>query len=246
MKRFILPLFFGLVCFVGFLIAAMPARAIFDLAIRPAGVQAGQVQGRVWDAQLLRIRAGDLSVAEARAELAPGSLLSLSPRFEFTLADPDLRGQGVATLRAGGVVIEDASGVVRLDQVAPQIAFVAPDAVLQITLETLSVDREGRCQQASGRALTPALAELGERYGVALPTLQFDIVCAGDAVGADLSGQSDAVAFSGRLSFGNEGPEGRIQARSTERDVIAALSFAGFEQIDPSTYELTLPLPEEG
>lgn len=245
-KRAILPLVIGLILFVGFLIAAMPARLIFDLALKPAGVEAGLVQGRVWDAQLLRIQSGQLSIDEARASLEPSSLLAFSPRFDVTLSDPDLRGEGVVTLSGGGVRVEDARGVVRLDQVMPELAALGGDEVVQLTIDTLALDGSGRCEAASGQATTAALIGLGERYEINLPVLRLDLMCAGDRVGAAVSGQSDAVEISGRLQFTGQGPQGRIEAQTSVTNVIAALSFMGFEQVNQTTYTLTLPLPQEG
>jgi len=246
MTRILPSLVFGLVCFLAFLIAATPARFVFDLALRPAGVEAGLVQGRVWDARLWRIQTGELSIAAARAQLAPASLLSGSARFNVVLADPALRAEGVAVLRPGGVQISNANGVVRLDRVMPELAAVAPDETLQFDIETLALDADGRCEAASGDARSSALIALGERYEVELPVLRFDLMCLGERVGAAVSGASDAVSLSGRLRVGDQGLEGRVEARSTVNTVIAALSFAGFDQVDQGVFVLTLPLPEEG
>jgi hypothetical protein len=246
MMRFVFPLVFGLVCFLGFLVAATPARLVFDLALKPAGIEAGLVQGRVWEARLWRVQAGDLTIADARAQLAPASLLTGAARFDVVLADPALRADGVAVLRPGGVRIENARGVMQLDRVMPELAVLAPDEVLQFDIEMLALDDEGRCEAASGEARSAALITLGERYEVDLPVLRFDFTCAGDRVAADLSGRSEAVAVSGRLRFGDQGLEGRVEARSTVNNVIAALSFAGFDQADQGVFVLTLPLPGEG
>ncbi len=245
MTRFWLPGLVGLTFFFGFLVAATPARLLFDFAFKSAGVEAGQVQGRVWDAQLLRVQAGGLFIAEARGQLDPLSLLGLSARVTVTVSDPGLRGDGLVTFTPGGLTVEGASGVLRLDRISPELAFVAPDGVVQLLIDRLELDREGHCQAAQGQATTPALLTLGERYGVDLPVLTFALLCAGDDVGADLSGRSDAVDVAGRLVVGEAGLEGRIEARTSQRDVIAALSFAGFEQVDQTGYVLTLPLPME-
>ncbi len=246
MKRALFPAILGVVLFIAFLIAAMPARFVFDLSLKPAGIEAGLVQGRVWNAQILRLRSGDMAIAEASAQLEPASLIRFSPRFDVALSDPALRGRGSVTLSASGLRAEDASGVVRLDRLVPELAFLGSEEVLQIDIDRLQLDGAGRCRAAEGGAMTPALLTLGERYGVDMPVLEFDLLCAGDRVGADLSGVSEAVEFSGRVRFGEQDLEGRVEARTSERDVIAALSFAGFEQLDQTTYALTLPLPEEG
>jgi hypothetical protein len=245
MSRLTLPVAFGLVCFVGFLIAAMPLRLAFDLALKPAGFEAGLVQGTVWNGHAFRVRGAGFSIAEAEARLAPASLLGGRARFDFALSDPAIRAEGVAALTPSGLSLTDTSAVARLDLVLPDLALVAPNESVQIELVELSLSGDGRCAQAEGRALTPALITLGERYGVALPLLRFDLMCAGDRLGVDISGTSDVVAISGRLIASDAGPEGRVEARTTERDVIAALSFVGFDQLDEDRYVLTLPLEPE-
>lgn len=235
---------FGVICFIGFAIAAAPARLAYDLALKPAGVEAGLVQGSVWDARLWRIRAGDQSIASARAELDPLSLTAFNARFDVTITDEGLRADGAAILAPGGVRIEETTGVVRLSRVMPQLAAFAPDEAARFDITELSLDSQGRCQSAQGRVFTPALITLGDRYGAALPMLEGDLFCAGDAVGLQLTGASDSLSVDGRLRFISGGLEGRIEARSTELAVAAALSFAGFDQIGEGVYALTVPVEE--
>ena len=245
MRRIVL-IIIGLVCFTGFAIAAAPARLAFDLALRPAGVEAGLVQGTVWEAQALRIRAGGQSIAAAQARLDPVSLAGMSARFDVTLRDPELRAEGVAELRAGGAAIENASGVVRLSRILPELSAFAPEESARFEIEQLVVDGQGRCQTAQGRVFSTMLVALGERYGETLPLLQGELICAGDDVGLQLSGTTDNIALDGRLQFAPGGPEGRIEARTAELPIVAALSFAGFDQVGRDVYALILPIEEEG
>ncbi len=236
----------GLICFSGFVIASAPARLAFDLALRPAGVEAGLVQGLVWDARLARVRAGNQTIASARAELDPLSLAALNARFDVTLSDPELRADGFAVLHPGGVRIEDASGVVRLSRVLPALAAFAPEESARFEIARLALDDQGRCLSAEGRVSSTALIALGERYGAAMPALGGELLCAGESVGLQLSGASEGLSIDGRIRFGVGGPEGRIEARATESAIVAALSFAGFDQVGQGVYALSLPAEEEG
>ena len=237
---------FGVTCFVGFAIAVTPARVVYDAALRPAGVEVGLVQGSVWSAQALRLRTGDQHIARADAALDPASLLSFNARFAVTLSDPGLRASGDAILHAGGARIEDVSGVMRLYRVLPELAAFAPEESVSFEISTLAFDAEGRCDVAEGRVASAALVTLGERYGAAMPLLEGDLFCAGDQLGLQISGASDSLSFDGRLRFAAGGLEGQIEARTTELPLIAALSFAGFDQVDQGVYVLTIPALEEG
>ena len=232
----------GVVSFAGFAFASMPARLVYDTALKPAGIEAGLVQGTVWDAQLWRITAGAQTIEMAQARLDPASLLGLSARFDATVADPDLRANGAAVLRPGGASLQAVSGVARLHRVAPELAAFAPQESLSFEIDELSFDGEGRCTAAQGRIASAVLITLGERYGVTMPALQGELFCAGEHVGVALTGASDAVSIDGRLSFTSRGLEGVIEARSRENDIIAALSFAGFDQVEQGVLALTVPL----
>lgn len=237
---------FGALCFVGFVIATIPARLVYDAALKPAGIEAGLVQGPVWGAQALRLQAGNQYVARADAALDVSSLFAFNARFDVTLSDPDLRASGDAILHPGGARIEAASGVVRLYRVLPELAAFAPDESVRFEIETLAFDSEGRCEAAVGRVSSTALIALGERYGAAMPLLEGDLFCAGEDIGLALAGSVDSLSIDGRLTFAPEGLQGRLEARTTDRSLIAALSFAGFDQLDQGVFALTIPAVEEG
>lgn len=219
----------GLVVFAALAVAALPARVVFDIAAQPSGARAGLVQGTVWDAQILRLGAGGLPIAEIRAALRPASLLGAAARFDVTVRDPGLRGGGQVVLTGGGAAIEAADAVIALSRF-PLAASLPPGQSARVEIDRIAVDRQGRCLEAQGRVTTAALAAAGESFGTALPVLNGNFFCADDLLALQLDGESDRLALSGRLRFEPAGPAWRIEARTADREVVAALSLLGFVQ----------------
>jgi len=237
MRRPILLIVLGVVLFAAFACAALPARLIFDAAAGPAGLQAGLVQGTVWDATILRLSAGGPPVAETRARLRPGGLLSGAARFDVTVRDATLRGDGVVTLRSGGATLEGATGVMALSRL--QLSFaVPPGQSVLADITRIAVDRDGNCLEAVGTLRTAALAAAGESFGAELPMLTGELLCAGDRIAIQIDGANDRLSLSGRIRLEPAGPVWRIEARSQDRDVVAALSLLGFEQDGPDVFLL--------
>lgn len=227
----------GLVLFAVFVAAALPARVFFDAAAGPAGLRAGLVQGTVWDATLLRLSAGGPPVAETRARLRAGSLMTGAARFDVTVRDATLRGEGVVTLRPGGAAIEDAAGAMALSRL-PLAAALPPGQSVQAEIERLAIDREGRCLEAEGTLRTAALAAAGEPFGAALPVLEGGFLCAGDRVAVQVEGTNERIALSGRIRFEPAGPVWRVEARTQDRDAVTVLSILGFVQSGSSAFVL--------
>lgn len=237
MKRPVLLLLLGVILFAGFAIAGLPARLVFNLAAGPAGLQAGMVQGTVWDATILRLDAGGGSVAETRARMRPGGLLTGVARFDVSVRDATLRGDGVLSLTPGGAVLETATGVMALSRL-PLSAALPPGQSVQVDITRLAVDRDGRCLEAEGALRTAALAAAGDSFGADLPVLEGVFLCAGDRVAVQVDGANERLSLSGRIRLEPSGPVWRVQARTTDRDVIAALSLLGFEQDGPEVFAL--------
>ena len=221
----------ALVAFLGFALALAPARLAFDLAARPAGVEAGLVTGTLWDGSARRVRAGGVRLSEVNAGLRPGSVLSGALVFDVEILDPGLRGAGAVALRPDGAMVEEAIAVMRLDAVPALAAADLPSGeTARIEIERLAVDGRGRCREAEGRVTSAALATAGERYGAALPLLNARLACAGESVALNFEGRNDTLDLTGQVRFTQAGPDWRMEARSADRDVIAALSFLGFDQ----------------
>ncbi|MGX6646600.1 type II secretion system protein N [Maricaulaceae bacterium MS644] len=231
MTRWILYALLGLAAFIGFAVAGAPARLVYDVAARPAGIEAGMVTGTVWNASARRVRAGGLALSHVEARLRPAPLLTGRAVFDVSVADPALRGAGRVTLSGGGARFEDAAGVVALDAISALAAADLPAGEsARVEIERLVLDGAGACLEAEGRVTSAALVSVGERYGAQLPMLTGDLTCDGETVALLVSGRSDALVLSGRVRLPTAGPRWRIEARTAERDIIAALSLMGFDQ----------------
>jgi len=230
-NRWIAYAVLGGVAFVGFALAAAPARLVHDFAMRPAGIEAGLVTGTVWNASARRVSAGGVAVSDVEARLQAAPLLTGRAVFDVTVRDPALRGTGRVVLTPGAVRLEDADGVFALEAVpALAAADLPPGESARVEIDRLVLDPQGRCLEAQGRLTSAALVSAGQRYGAELPVLTADLRCADDAVALDFSGRSDTLALTGRVRLLNTGPHWRIEAETSERDVIAALSLMGFDQ----------------
>ncbi|MGJ3232702.1 MAG: type II secretion system protein N [Oceanicaulis sp.] len=237
MNRWIVYALLGLVALAGFAAAAAPARLIYELAVRPSGIEAGLVHGTVWDAEARRVRAAGLRLAEAEARLHAAPLLTGRAVMDVALIDPALRGAGRVTMSPGRTVIENATGVLGLDAVpALAAADLPPGQSARIEIDRLELGPQGRCLSAAGRVTSAALVAAGEQYGAALPALTADLACAGDAVALDFEGRGETLDLSGRVRLMADGPQWRIVGRTRDRDIIAALSLMGFSQSGPDEF----------
>lgn len=231
MNRWIIYALLGLAAFIGFAVAGAPARLVYDIAARPAGIEAGMVTGTVWNASARRVRAGGVALHHVEARLRPAPLLTGRAVFDVVVTDPALRGDGRVALSARGVTFEDMAGALALETIPALAAADLPageSARLQI--DRLVLDAGGACLEAQGRVTSAALVSAGEQYGADLPVLLADLTCAGEDVALDFSGRNESLALSGRVRLLPAGPRWRIEALTDERDIIAALSLMGFDQ----------------
>lgn len=234
------------ILFVSFALAALPARLVFDAAAGPSGVRAGLVQGTVWDARILRLSAGGPPVAETRAALRPASVLTGAARFDVSVRDATVRGDAVLALSPAGAALEQARGAAALSRF-PLAAALPDGQSVQFDITRLAVDTKGRCLQADGTVRTGALAAAGDALGAQLPVLEGGLLCVGESIAVQLDGRSEAIEVSGRIRFEPAGPSWRVTARTSDREVVAALSLIGFVQTGPGAFELdSARLNQEG
>ena len=100
----------------------------------------------------------------------------------------------------------------------------------RVTIDSVTLTHEGDCIEAAGTIVTPVLIATGERYGVDLPLLNGSLRCAGGDLALDLTGQNDIIGVSGLIRVNSQDMDWSLEAQTTNTDMIAALSFLGFEQ----------------
>ena len=225
--RLILILGFVLALVAGLAVTA-PTRLVYD-ALAPSGVEAGLVQGSVWRGQALRVRLGGRVVQQVETGLEPASLLALSPAMSMRVTDPEI--QIDARLRAAGdaIRIEEAQGLVSVRALPLLAGLPTPaDSFARLDGVSVSLDQAGRCISAEGAVMSPALADAGARYAVALPILDMSVFCAGDVLALNLSGQSPAVDLEGVIRLDAQAPSYRIVATPHDPEGGRVLSLMGF------------------
>jgi hypothetical protein len=231
MRRFLPSLVIGVVTFVIVLIAFLPARFVFDRAAAQTGFEAGLVQGTVWNNQIVRLRADRAVIQDIRSSLRPAGLFTGKARFDVEIQDRSLRGTGLVSLTPGTVSIDDTQLTIRLDMI-PEIvqSGLARGQSARVTIDSVTLTHEGDCIEAAGKIVTPVLIATGERYGVDLPLLNGSLRCAGGDLALDLTGQNDIIGVSGLIRVNSQDMDWSLEAQTTNTNMIAALSFLGFEQ----------------
>jgi len=211
------------------LIWQAPARLVFD-GLQGSGVQAGLVQGTVWDAQAHRVRLGALTVAELNAHMQPAGLLSGAGVFDVRVQDPRVQLEGQVRATASQLAIQDLQGAVQFSAF-PQLSGLPLPAQSGVFLDGVSVrlDQAGACVSAEGAGMTALLSDMGTRYGLDLPLVDLEAYCAGADLGFTLSGQSQALSVEGFVTVNTSALRYRVEARSTVSDVIGVLVALGFE-----------------
>ncbi len=227
------------VTLLGALVATAPARVMFDMAASPIGLDAGRIQGTVWNAHILRLHVQGLVFAQAHARLSPGSVLTGSPRFSFALEDPRAQLRGRARAVSGAVELTGLSGVMHLG-LFPGLSesFPPSEGVVRIDNADIVFDARGGCESARGHAATPVLADLGIRYGADLPVLDLSLSCAAPSLVLTLSGQSAVLALTGDIVMAPGDPIWRLQARPIDDTLAETLTLLGFEEGENGVYVL--------
>jgi len=242
--RLVLILGFVLALVAGLVMTA-PARIVYD-ALAPSGVEAGQVQGSVWQGQALRVRMGGQVLQHVETALEPMSLLSGRPAVATTITDP--QAQLTALVSTGGdeIRIEHAQGLVALG-VLPQLAGLpVPSAsIARLDGVNVTLDRAGRCVSAEGAVMSPALADVGARYDVDLPILDMTVFCAGETLALNLSGQSPVMDLEGVIRLDAQTPSYRVVATPHDPDAGRVLSLLGF-RADGAHWIADSEMREEG
>ena len=227
------------------LIAKAPMRLVYD-ALAPIGIEAGLVQGTVWNGQALRVRVAGTDIYEVRTRLSPMSLLTGRPGVTLSVADPDIIMTGELGLGGEGVRVWNARGAASTS-VLPGLSRFAflNDAGVQFYDVSVSFDRDGHCLAAEGVATSAALADAGASYDVDLPILDMTLFCAGEDLALNLSGQGPVLDLEGVIRLNPREPRYRIVATPHDRAGGRVLALLGFEA-DGARWIADSDVQEEG
>ena len=225
--RGMLILVFVLALLIGLVLGA-PARLAFD-ALAPTGVQAGLVQGSVWRGQALRVSRGDIALQAVDMALEPASVLTLQPAMAVSVEDPAVRLTARLQARGEALRIEDINGIVSAAAFPnPAGLPIPPDSMIELSDVSVTLDRDGRCIEANGALMSPALADAGARYGMALPIVDMALSCEASALTLTLSGESPTLRLDGFVRLQGPRPAYRIVATPDDPDGGPVLSLLGF------------------
>jgi len=226
----------GVVLTLAALIALMPMRFVHGLAGQPLGTQAS-VYGRVWDGRIYNAAAGRARFDQVEMRLRPLSLLTGAAVFDWTLSDPEARGQGAALAGPGGAGLRDARLTTTLRGLGLDLPALDPAESASFEIDELRFGSEG-CTAASGHVRTAALIGFARRHDVEAPLLDGPISCENGVLGVALAGTSAAMSLDMRVTISPTGLyRWTIEARLMEDRLTAVFSAAGFTQ-DGETWRL--------
>lgn len=212
------------------LITTLPLRWVYEVSLRPQGIQAEAVHGSIWNGQIYGFRMGQLYVDKATVRADAMSLLGLKARFDVNLEDSATLGQGQIELSFGQIAFVDwrgASELYRLPGFA-QLGVPAGES-LRFSLDEVVFTQAG-CQSARGSVSTSLLSYYGHRYNVDLPVMQGQLVCHGQDLGIDTLTQSTIFDLEAQLTLAQGGYRVHAEADAHGNDVVPVLLALGFSE----------------
>ncbi|WP_169336696.1 type II secretion system protein N [Woodsholea maritima] len=212
------------------LIMTLPLRWVFEVSLRPQGIQAEAVHGSIWNGQIYGFRMGQFYVDKATVRVEPMSLLGLKARFNVNLEDSATLGQGQIELGFGHVAVlnwRGASELYRLPGLA-QLGVPAGES-LRLSLDEVVFTGAG-CQSARGTVSTSLLSYYGHRFNVDLPLMQGQLVCHGQDLGVDTLTQSAIFDLEAQLTLAPGGYRVHAEATAHDQDVVPVLLGLGFSE----------------
>lgn len=171
MKKIILSVLLFVLAFAVFLVATIPASFAVSFLPKNAPVKLAGVSGTVWNGQASSLIQGGQDLGKLDWSLHPLSLLGLKLSSDFTLNQPRLQANGVATVyRDQSILLKDTQvrGDVEQLPLPEDMLFVSPAGLFQADIATARI-QGNRVQEAEGllvwkpaRITSPARYELGE------------------------------------------------------------------------------------
>lgn len=206
-------------------VAFAPMRVF--LPQKPDGLSYGSVDGTIWQAKFDDARLGNLALGAADWRMSLRELLQNRLVADVSLSGGSLQGDlRVLANRRGdrrlGAAVLEMKGA----PIGPLAALPGGKTVLR-DVDVMFID--GRCQGATGTAVSDVLAVNRTLLAGFGPALSGVLRCDGDAAELKLEGQDSGARLSVRLLFRPDGAgEWRAVVEGARPEVAAALGAMGF------------------
>lgn len=209
MKSWWLGGLLSLLCYLGFLLAQLPAQAVVNALPLPAPLRLEGVQGSLWRGELDRLRWGPEQLERVRWHLPVTSLLWLAPSLELEFGRRQgLNGQGVASVGLGGQLsLEGWQVSLDAEDLVPRLPLPIPlqgSGQLQLSLPEASLTAKG-CEAVKGTLRWRGASLLTPAGELPLGEPVLTLSCRGGKLIGKLQQSSDSLSLSGEGEWGWDG-----------------------------------------
>lgn len=211
------------------LVALMPMRFAHIMSGEALG-EGISTYGRIWDGRLYNVAVGRARFERIDGGLRPLSLLTGQAVFDWTLADPEARGEGEAFAGFSEHGVRNASLTTTLRGLGLPMAALDPAEAVSLDIEQLTFSANG-CRDASGTLRTAALVGFAAPYDVRAPMLEGPLGCNQGNLVVDLSGETPDMALTLTVSLSPSGLyRWAAEARLPNQSLTPVFSASGFTQ----------------
>lgn len=238
-----------LLCYLGFLIARLPADRVLAHVSLPAGLQVEGVQGTLWEGKIGTLRWQRHELHAVRWELLLSHWLRLAPAVALKFDDrAGLLGEAEVTWQGGVLTVSNA----RLQADAGWLAAQSP-APLPVALNgtlswrdgELAVTPQGVCQSLAGSLNWQGASVVSPFGPLDLDTAQARLSCSKGRWQAQVKQSSSQLRTEGRVDMGTQG-DYQIDARLFPASSLAAAYRQGIDMIGPRDSEGAVRIKQGG
>lgn len=149
-----------IVCYVGFVVATIPAHILLDKVTLPKTIDVKGVAGTIWQPSVEQIETKQITVNKIEADLSVLSLLSMTPRIDATFGDAMLPGpEGSLSIESDGenFSIEHADVLLAASEITQQLnlgSSVVAKGTLNLNVEKFTSGKP-MCGELTGKVTWP-------------------------------------------------------------------------------------------
>ncbi|OED41008.1 hypothetical protein ACH42_15135 [Endozoicomonas sp. (ex Bugula neritina AB1)] len=190
MKKMIVLTLLGLVAFIGFLIAGLPASAVWRLAeqrnLVPQNIEISGVEGTLWEGTARQVVINDVKLPKTSWALSSNSLpeQALQVNVEIGHVRSELFGKGLLSWDGEQLKVSGVKARASEKKIQEWIKLPAPvviDGRLSVSIPSMTI-KQGRCVTLNGEGLLRQ-AGVNTPFGeVNLGQVSFDLSCQSNQV----------------------------------------------------------------